>query len=97
MIMPPAASTKLRKPETFTSVRKIIQGGNDLRVGPDDTRALSEGAKTAREGFLPDMNHVLKAVLPQEEDNWAAYSDPAYPLATGLAGMIVQFINEKVM
>jgi uncharacterized protein len=75
---------------------QIIQGGNDLRVGPEDASALSAGAKTAREDFLPDMNHVLKTVLPIDEDNWAASSDPAYPLTAGLAAVIAQFIDEKV-
>jgi uncharacterized protein len=75
---------------------QIIQGGNDLRVGPDDARALSEGAKAAREAFLPGMNHVLKDVLPLEDDNWTAYSDPAYPLSGGIATVIEQFILEKI-
>jgi uncharacterized protein len=75
---------------------QLIQGGNDLRVGPEDTKALSEGAKTAREAFIPDMNHVLKNVMPLDQDNWTAYSDPAYPLASGIAGVIAQFIAEKL-
>jgi pimeloyl-ACP methyl ester carboxylesterase len=71
----------------------IVQGGNDSRVGPDDTRALEEGKPGSREVFLPDMNHALKAVLPVESDDQASYSDPSYPLASGLATVIGDFVK----
>lgn len=77
----------------FSGPVLIIQGGNDSRVGPDDTRALEEGKPGAKEVFLPDMNHVLKATLPTEADNEASYSDPRYPLASGLMTVIRDFVQ----
>ncbi len=81
----------------ITAPVQIIQGGNDLRVGPDDAEALGKGAGSARESFIPAMNHVLKDVLPVEDMNWAAYSDPEYPLAGGIVTAVIQFIEEKVL
>lgn len=70
----------------------ILQGGNDVRVGPDDTRALEAGAPKAKEVFLPDMTHSLKAILNIQGEHEKANSDPGYPLAAGLKSVLGEFI-----
>lgn len=76
---------------SFTGDTAILQGGNDLRTGPEDTSALEKAMPRARETFLPDMNHVLKEVFNIDLYNLGSYSDPAYPLASGLATVLADF------
>jgi uncharacterized protein len=71
----------------------IILGGHDSRVGPDDAKALEAGQPDAKEVFIPDMNHVLKSTLPGDEADEESWSEPGYPLASGLQAVIGDFVK----
>lgn len=71
----------------------IIQGDNDLQVRVDDARLLSAARPDAELLIVEGMNHVLKITPTDPAANMAAYSDPALPLAYGLAAAIAEFLN----
>jgi uncharacterized protein len=71
----------------------IILGGHDSRVGPDDAKALEAGRPDAKEVFVPDMNHLLKSTMPGDEADRESYTEPAYPLASGLQAVIGDFVK----
>jgi hypothetical protein len=46
--------------------------------------------------FLPDANHVLKAVhTPDRSENLAAYTDPHLPLANNVVDAISTFVKNS--
>lgn len=84
---PKAELAKFRKPVL------IVLGGHDSRVGPDDAKALEAGRPDAKEVFIPDMNHALKSTLPGDDADKESYTEPAYPLASGLQAVIGDFVK----
>lgn len=73
----------------------VIQGTKDLQVSTDDARRLAEARSDVALSFLPNVNHVLKAVPGDDiAANFAAYENPDLPLAPGIAGEIANFIQE---
>lgn len=72
----------------------IVQGEADLQVGIPDAEALEAAAPSADLVRLPDTNHVLKAVPPNDPAaNIATYADPSLPLAPGVVEAIAHFVN----
>ncbi|TYR35691.1 alpha/beta fold hydrolase [Mesorhizobium microcysteis] len=72
----------------------IVQGDADLQVSMSDAEALEAAAPSADLVRLPDTNHALKAVPPNDPAaNVATYSDPNLPLAPGVVEAIAQFIK----
>jgi pimeloyl-ACP methyl ester carboxylesterase len=72
----------------------IVQGEADLQVGMSDAEALEAAAPSADLVRLPNTNHVLKAVPPNDAAaNIAAYADPSLPLAPGVVEAIAHFIK----
>jgi len=72
----------------------IVQGEADLQVGMPDAEALEAAAPSADLIRLPDTNHVLKAVPPNDPAaNIAAYADPSLPLAPGVVEAIAHFVK----
>lgn len=71
----------------------IVQGDNDLQVGVDQAQALSAARPDARLAVIPGMNHVLKIVPPDPQQNLASYSNPALPLAPQLVTTINDFLR----
>jgi pimeloyl-ACP methyl ester carboxylesterase len=70
----------------------LVQGGRDLQVGMKDFELLSRAKPDARTAVYPTMNHVLKMVTEDQQDNLQAYTDPEYPLPEELVEDIVNFI-----
>ena len=72
----------------------IVQGTSDLHVSSVDARRLAEANPAARLLLLPGVNHVLKQVEGDDRAaNAATYSNPALPLAPGVAEAIVEFVR----
>jgi hypothetical protein len=69
----------------------IIQGDMDLQVTLEDFVALANAANDALTHIVPRMNHVLKDVPQDIEENFAAFSDPSYPVSRALAEAIAEF------
>jgi len=73
----------------------IIHGSEDLQIAEADAKALHAAQPKSRLITLPGMNHVLKAVPPGDRAaNFAAYADPALPLAPGLIDAIASFVTK---
>ncbi|WP_246472734.1 alpha/beta hydrolase [Pelagibacterium limicola] len=59
----------------------IVQGEADVQVGVADAEALKAAAPSADFVLVPNTNHVLKVVPPNDvAANIATYADPTYPL-----------------
>lgn len=72
----------------------IVQGGSDSQVKREDAERLAAALPGAGLAVLPDMNHVLKPVPPNDAAaDRAAYLDPNLPLAPGLAEAIAGFVK----
>ncbi len=70
----------------------IINGDADLQVTPEDAKALKTALPAAVLKIIPNMNHVLKEVQSQEE-NQKAYINPNVPLSSQLVAHILDFIK----
>ena len=72
----------------------ILQGDRDLQVKVEDAKRLANASSTAQLHILPNMNHVLKAVLSDNpQQNLSAYSDPTLPLVPTLIQYLSEFIR----
>jgi uncharacterized protein len=71
----------------------VLQGDTDIQVGVADARALQAARPGVEMGIVQGMNHVLKAVPADLPAQLASYSNPALPLAPGLAPRLLQFLQ----
>jgi len=72
----------------------LLQGARDLQVGEADARLLAAADPQATLVLLPGVNHVLKTVASDDvRANFAAYADPALPLADGVGVAIARFMQ----
>lgn len=70
----------------------IGQGDNDLQVGLTDAQAMAAARPDARLVVWNGVNHLLKVAPTDRAANAATYSDPALPLAPGVADDVAGFI-----
>lgn len=71
----------------------IIQGKKDIQITETDAKALAAGNKKATVHYFEQMNHVLKDIKGDYQENIASYTTPELPLANGLIEEIVNFIK----
>ncbi|NLS44726.1 MAG: alpha/beta hydrolase [Firmicutes bacterium] len=71
----------------------ILHGTTDIQVNVEDAKLLKDANQDARLKIIDGMNHVLKSVSLDPQENLAAYSDPSLPLAPGFLKEIVSFIR----
>ncbi len=71
----------------------VVQGTTDLQVPVSDGERLAAAGKHVTLARIEGMNHVLKAAPAEQAANLAAYSDPALPLAPGLAQALRSFLK----
>jgi fermentation-respiration switch protein FrsA (DUF1100 family) len=72
----------------------IVQGTTDIQVAVSEAEALKKAKPQAQLALIPGMNHVLKMVEPGMAVQLASYSDPALPIAPGLATALVDFLRK---
>jgi uncharacterized protein len=80
--------------ESFAALRYpalVIAGGSDLQVGLSESELLARARPDAAYRVIPGMSHALKSVGADEKANYASFTDPAIPLAAGLADLIAAF------
>lgn len=71
----------------------VVQGTSDLQITEGDARALVHALPQGTLYLVEGMTHVLKTALDDSRPgNLVTYSDPALPLAPGLADRIGAFI-----
>lgn len=71
----------------------ILQGKKDIQITEVDANALQGGNSNAKVRYFKDMNHILKDIDGDQQQNIASYTNPDLPLAKGLIEEIVLFIN----
>lgn len=74
----------------------IVQGDKDLQVRVEDAQRLGKAVPEAPVGIIPGMNHVLKTITGDRNENIAAYSNPTLPVNSRLLKAIVEFINAQL-
>ena len=72
----------------------IIQGDKDIQIDKEETQKLAN-ASNSQALIINDMNHVLKTIPGDMQENVASYSDPALPVNTELINAIVKFIKRR--
>jgi uncharacterized protein len=69
----------------------IIQGSTDLQVGISDAEALKQIKPTAKLVIIDQMNHVLKTVSSNRDENIASYNKPEMPIDSDLCLVMINF------
>lgn len=70
----------------------IVQGTTDIQVPVSEAKALKEAKPDAELRIIEGMNHVLKAVPLDLEQQAASYANPELPVIPELVEVISQFI-----
>ncbi len=73
----------------------IIQGDNDLQIKIEDAQNLSKALPLAKLKIIPEMNHILKTVGNNMQENINSYNNPGLPVNAELVANITGFINDK--
>ena len=73
----------------------IVHGDTDLQAALADAERLKAASSAAELVRFAGVNHVLKTAPADRPGNLATYSDPALPLAPGVADAIARFVSEK--
>ena len=69
----------------------IVQGDYDFQVTLSEAFLLAQARPDAAAVVIPGMNHVLKEVPQELDENYRSFSDPSFPLARGLTGLVASF------
>ncbi len=75
----------------------IVQGTTDIQVPVSEAQALKMAKPDAEIRIIEGMNHVLKAVPLDPEQQNASYSEPMLPVVPELVEGISQFIHSRGM
>ncbi|HEY9699368.1 MAG TPA: alpha/beta fold hydrolase [Trichocoleus sp.] len=73
----------------------IVQGTTDVQVSVREAQDLKRAKPDAELRIIEGMNHVLKAVPLDPEQQNASYSDPTLPVVPELVEGISQFIHSS--
>ena len=73
----------------------IVQGNNDIQVDLEEAQVLSGACVKAELLVINKMNHVLKTVEGDMQQNLATYSDPSLPVNQEMVQGIVKFIHNN--
>jgi len=85
--------------DAFASVKVpalIVQGMHDIQVAVEDAERLHAAKPDAKLLLVPGMNHVLRIVPADREQQLGSYNDPQLPLANALGNGIVEFIKRTL-
>lgn len=73
----------------------IIQGTHDMQVGIEDAQALQRSRTDAELVTIAGMNHVLRIVPADPQQQLASYNEPHLPIARALTNQITQFLQRN--
>lgn len=73
----------------------ILQGTNDIQVTQDDARSLNAANPNSKLVMIESMNHVLRKVAGDRQENIATYNNSATPIDETLVKSITAFILAK--
>jgi pimeloyl-ACP methyl ester carboxylesterase len=69
----------------------IIQGSTDLQVSISDAQMLKNAQVTSRLVIIEQMNHPLKTVSINREENLATYNKPDLPIDSDFCQVLINF------
>jgi pimeloyl-ACP methyl ester carboxylesterase len=81
--------------EKLTCPALIVQGDKDLQVTVTDAQQLSNASKNGTLVVVKNMNHVLKTIVGEVSENYAAYTNPNLPINAELATAVIDFIKKQ--
>lgn len=73
----------------------ILQGTNDIQVGVENARRLSNANPNAELFLITGMNHILRITDGNRQANLATYSNSNLPIAEELVKAITDFIRRN--
>jgi uncharacterized protein len=73
----------------------IAQGTTDIQVPVSDARLLAAAAPRATLLIVEEMNHVLKLVPADPQQQMQSYGNPALPVAPALVAAIVELVGDR--
>jgi alpha/beta superfamily hydrolase len=73
----------------------VVQGEKDIQVSMDDARLLANATEKATLVKMEGMNHVLKTIDGEMQQNIQSYSNPDLPLHKGIVEKITTFIKNN--
>ncbi|WP_369127056.1 alpha/beta fold hydrolase, partial [Pseudomonas savastanoi] len=71
----------------------IVQGRNDIQVGVGDALLLQKARPDAELALIDGMNHVLRIVPDDLQQQLLSYRNPTQPLASEVTKRILAFIK----
>ncbi|RML36909.1 Alpha/beta hydrolase protein [Pseudomonas syringae pv. atrofaciens] len=71
----------------------IVQGRNDIQVGVGDALLLQKAKPDAQLALIDGMNHVLRIVPDDLQQQLLSYRNPTQPLASEVTERILSFIK----
>lgn len=75
---------------------QVIHGSTDIQISVSEAEALKRAKPDAELVIVPGMNHVLKAVAPDMNQQLASYGDPKLPIAGDLSKVLVAFLKKAL-
>ncbi|WP_289665029.1 alpha/beta hydrolase [Flavobacterium panacagri] len=72
----------------------ILQGSSDLQVSLQDAENLAEANKNSEKQVIDKMNHIMKIIEGDHNDNMASYNNETLPISETLVDRIVSFIQK---
>ena len=73
----------------------ILQGTNDIQVSIEDAKRLKAANPNSKLVMLPHVNHILKKVTGDKQENIKTYNNSQLPIDEELVANIVSFIWAK--
>lgn len=72
----------------------ILQGNKDLQVTVKDAENLSQASKNSELLIIEKMNHIMKIIEGDQQENFSSYSNETLPISEEMVNKIVSFIQK---
>ena len=82
-----------REVAKITAPILIVQGTTDIQVTVESAQLLAKAQPTAKLLIVEGMNHVLKQVPPDNDQQLKSYGDPTLPVVPQLLEELGAFIK----
>jgi len=73
----------------------VLQGDKDIQVTTTDAQNLANASKNGKLVIIKGMNHILKNINGDIQENYASYTNPDLPINQQLAKAVITFIQSK--
>ena len=73
----------------------IVQGTKDLQITTSDAALLAAAKPGTQPALIENMNHVLKIIEGDRNENIASYGNPSLPVSTALVKLLTDFVLER--